>query len=96
MKLLRDILYKVALNVVFGSTNTSISGLQSDSRLIQKDHLFVAIKGLESDGHQYINQAIEKGASVIVHQQHIKIKQSAITYVPVSYTHLTLPTSPKV
>ena len=83
MKLLRDILYKVAIKVVFGSTNTSISGLQSDSRLIQKGHLFVAIKGLESDGHQYIDQAIEKGASVIVHQQHLKIKQSAITYIQV-------------
>ena len=81
MKLLRDILYKVAIKVVFGSTKTSISGLQSDSRLIQKGHLFVAVKGLESDGHQYIDQAIEKGASVIVHQQHIKIKQSAITYI---------------
>ena len=90
MKLLRDILYKVAIKVVFGSTNISISGLQSDSRLIQKGHLFVAIKGLESDGHQYIDQAIEKGASVIVHQQHIKIKQSAITYIQVENSAIAL------
>lgn len=90
MKLLRDILYKVAIKVVFGSTHTSISGLQSDSRLIQKGHLFVAIKGLESDGHQYIDEAIEKGASVIVHQQDLKIKQSAITYIQVENSAIAL------
>lgn len=90
MKLLRDILYKVAIKVVFGSTHTSISGLQSDSRLIHKGHLFVAIKGLESDGHQYIDEAIEKGASVIVHQQDLKIKQSAITYIQVENSAIAL------
>jgi UDP-N-acetylmuramoyl-L-alanyl-D-glutamate--2,6-diaminopimelate ligase len=50
----------------------------------------VAIKGLESDGHQYIDQAIEKGASVIVHQQPLKIKQSAITYIQVENSAIAL------
>lgn len=50
----------------------------------------MAIKGLESDGHQYIDQAIEKGASVIVHQQHLKIKQSAITYIQVENSAIAL------
>lgn len=50
----------------------------------------MAIKGLESDGHQYIDQAIEKGASVIVHQQDLKIKQSAITYIQVENSAIAL------
>ena len=43
-----------------------VTGIQADSRLIQPGSLFVAIKGTQSDGHDYIEKAIEKGARVIV------------------------------
>jgi UDP-N-acetylmuramoyl-L-alanyl-D-glutamate--2,6-diaminopimelate ligase len=51
---------------VVGNENVSISSIQSDSRKINNGDLFVAIKGTEVDGHDYINKAIEKGALAIV------------------------------
>lgn len=46
--------------------NKEISGIQADSRLIESDNLFVAVKGTTVDGHTYIGKAIEKGATAIV------------------------------
>ena len=54
MKLLRDILYKVAIKSVLGSTDRDISNIEYDSRKVQENDLFVAIKGTVKDGHQYI------------------------------------------
>ena len=51
MKLLRDILYKVAIKSVLGPTDAVISEIQYDSRKVKSNNLFVAIKGTESDGH---------------------------------------------
>ena len=49
-----------------GSLNQEIRGIHIDSRKIEAGHLFVAVKGTQTDGHAYINKAIEKGASAIV------------------------------
>ena len=46
-----------------------MEGIVYDSRRVQKNGLFVAVRGEKSDGHQFIEQAIEKGASVIVAEQ---------------------------
>ena len=43
-----------------------ITGVQSDSRLVTPGSLFVAVKGTEVDGHDYIGKAIEQGAVAIV------------------------------
>ena len=51
---------------VFGPTDMDITAIQSDSRLMESGHLFVAVKGTAVDGHSYIGGAIEKGASAIV------------------------------
>ena len=83
MKLLKDILYKVPIKSVFGSTDIYISDISYDSRKVTKDNVFVAIKGVKSDGHQFIDQAIEKGVSVIVHEDSIPLKKDGITYVRV-------------
>lgn len=83
MKLLRDILYKVAIKSVLGPTDAVISEIQYDSRKVKSNNLFVAIKGTESDGHHYIKQAISKGAVAIIHQQAIELKQQGVTYVAV-------------
>lgn len=50
----------------FADSGIEISGITADSRKVEKDSLFVAVKGFETDGHKYINSAIEKGAAVIV------------------------------
>ncbi|MDR0546049.1 MAG: UDP-N-acetylmuramoyl-L-alanyl-D-glutamate--2,6-diaminopimelate ligase [Dysgonamonadaceae bacterium] len=56
------------MQFVFENQSFNIAGIHSDSRKIEKDYLFVAIKGTQSDGHDYIEKAIENGAKVIVHQ----------------------------
>ena len=70
---------------IFGPQTIKINCLQSDSRLIKKDSLFVAIKGLRVDSHQLIGKVIKKGARVIVGEEKPKkqwLKQ--VTYVQVN------------
>lgn len=64
--LLRDILYKVSIRSVSGSTDMEIKDIQIDSRKVQPGTLFIAIKGAAADGHQFIEKAIESGAAAIV------------------------------
>jgi UDP-N-acetylmuramoyl-L-alanyl-D-glutamate--2,6-diaminopimelate ligase len=66
MPTLQDILYKVNLRSVHGNLNTSVSDLQIDSRKVSKDSVFIAVKGVSADGHKFIDDVIEKGATVIV------------------------------
>ena len=49
-----------------------IRGISSDSRNLKKGHIFISVKGNKFDGNKYINQAISKGANVIVHSRSIK------------------------
>ena len=65
MKLLSDILYKVKLEEIIGSTHVAISSIVFDSRKVKKDSLFVATKGAADDGHIYIQKAVELGAIAI-------------------------------
>jgi UDP-N-acetylmuramoyl-L-alanyl-D-glutamate--2,6-diaminopimelate ligase len=68
LKNLKNILYKVSIESVVGSTDRSVAMIQYDSRAIQKDDVFVAIKGGVLDGHNFISKAISQGASVVVCQ----------------------------
>ena len=58
MAILKDILYKVHLKQVQGSTGISVTGIQIDSRKVVDGNVFVAIRGVQSDGHQFIDKAI--------------------------------------
>jgi UDP-N-acetylmuramoyl-L-alanyl-D-glutamate--2,6-diaminopimelate ligase len=60
-----------------------VTGVQADSRKIRKGNLFVAIKGTQSDGHDYIEQAIENGATVIVCEVMPEKEISGIRYFQV-------------
>lgn len=83
MKLLKDILYKVRLTGVIGSTNSSVSGIAFDSREVKRNSLFVAIRGTVSDGHNFISGAIEKGAKAIVCERMPDDIVSGVTYIQV-------------
>lgn len=84
---LQDLLYKVNILKIVGATNLTISEVQFDSRRIQKKDLFVAIKGLESDGHEYIQSSIEDGAiAIIVERMPIQL-HNKITYVQVQNSY---------
>ena len=64
MKSLQSILFGVSLKEVIGTTQQEITDIQIDSRKITKGSVFVAIQGLQADGHSFIATAIEKGATV--------------------------------
>lgn len=83
MKQLKDILYKVALESVVGSTEVGVSSLAFDSREVKQFTLFIAVKGTQVDGHQFIDQAIENGASVIVCEEIPTDLREEVTYVVV-------------
>ena len=83
MKLLKDILYKVRLTGVIGSTNSSISSIAFDSRKVERNGLFIAVKGGVSDGHQFIDKALELGAKAIVCEKMPDNIISGVTYIEV-------------
>jgi len=83
LKLLSDILYKTRLEEIIGSTNVAISSVTFDSRKVKKDSLFVATRGTASDGHHYIEVAIEAGAVAIVCEDLPEELKENITYVKV-------------
>jgi UDP-N-acetylmuramoyl-L-alanyl-D-glutamate--2,6-diaminopimelate ligase len=78
---LQDILYKVNIKSVYGSTAVEVSDVQLDSRKVKKDSLFVAVKGAVADGHLFIDKAIEAGAAAIVHEQQVINKKEGVVYV---------------
>ena len=80
--LLSDILYKVNIRSVAGSTGVEVNDIQIDSRKIKPGGLFVAIKGAAADGHKFIEKAIENGATVIVYEDSgLRTHDSRLTYV---------------
>ncbi|GAA4765458.1 MULTISPECIES: UDP-N-acetylmuramoyl-L-alanyl-D-glutamate--2,6-diaminopimelate ligase [Flavobacterium] len=87
---LKEVLYKVAIEAVHGSTEVEVNAIHFDSRKIEKDDVFVAIKGTVSDGHDFIDKAISLGASVIVCQELPKNVLSQIVYVVVNDTNEAL------
>ncbi len=57
-----------------GNLDLDIKGIDSNSKKIKPGYMFVAIKGFSTDGHKYINDAIESGATVIVIQEGCDLK----------------------
>ncbi len=87
MAKLQDILYKVHLTTVIGKTDVEIKDVQIDSRKISEGSLFVAIRGVQSDGHQFVSKAIEQGAVAIVCDELPAENSEAVTYIQVSNTN---------
>ncbi|MEM6840786.1 MAG: UDP-N-acetylmuramoyl-L-alanyl-D-glutamate--2,6-diaminopimelate ligase [Bacteroidota bacterium] len=83
-KTLKDILYGVSLKAVEGSTDISVSAVHFDSRKVEEGSVFVAVSGTQVDGHEYIQIAVEKGATSVVCEQVPEEKSSEVTYVQVA------------
>ena len=90
MKRLKDILYKVSLEAVHGATDVAISKIEFDSRKIELDAVFVAIRGTLSDGHDYIEKAITLGARVIICEIFPNKLHDNVTYIQVADTNEAL------
>lgn len=90
MIVLKDILYKVAIEAVKGPTDITINALDFDSRKIVSEDVFVAIRGSVSDGHDYIEKAIEMGAVAVVCETFPEVIAIGITYIQVKDTNAAL------
>ncbi|HIP47348.1 MAG TPA: UDP-N-acetylmuramoyl-L-alanyl-D-glutamate--2,6-diaminopimelate ligase [Lutibacter sp.] len=90
MQVLKDILYKVPIIDVIGDTTLSINRVAFDSRKVDKGNLFVAQKGVQTDGHLYIEKAIKQGAIAVVCENMPSKLEKGITYIQVSDSNLAL------
>lgn len=90
MIILKDILYKVAIESVKGSTDLAIKSIDFDSRKIENQYLFVAIRGTLADGHNYITKAISLGAVAVVCEVLPENLDSGVTYIQVKDTNKAL------
>ncbi len=71
---------------ITGNADIDITGVNIDSRQIEKGHLFVAIKGTQTDGHQYIPKALELGAVAVLCEDLPEKQEDGVTYVQVAST----------
>jgi len=80
---LQDLLSGIEVVELKGDDQINIEGIVSDSRKSAENYAFIALKGVQVDGHQYIANAIELGAAVIVYEEDINKYKQGITYVKV-------------
>jgi UDP-N-acetylmuramoyl-L-alanyl-D-glutamate--2,6-diaminopimelate ligase len=91
LKELKEILFGVNIDSVYGDTNLSISGISFDSRQVKQNNIFIAIKGYDLDGHNYIDQSINNGASVVVCEKlPKKINEYEIVFIKVKCSKTAL------
>src|SRR5436853_1295624 len=85
---LKTLLATLPVREIIGSVDRAVEGIAYDSRRVQRNGLFVALRGEKSDGHDFIGTAIEKGATVIVAER--AEKHSRATCVVVENTRTAL------
>jgi len=90
VSILKNILYKVAIEAVKGSTEFNVNKIEFDSRKIQENDVFVAIRGSLSNGHDFIETAINLGAIAVVCDTFPEVIVTGITYVKVKDTNAAL------
>lgn len=61
-----DILKGIDVTTITGDKNTLIEGIEFDSRKVKENTLFVAVRGYQTDGHQYIDSAVKSGAKAVI------------------------------
>jgi len=84
LKALTDILRNITVLETKGTGNIAIASIELDSRKVGKDALFVAVSGTQVDGHNYIETAIQNGATAVLCEKLPKIFQDSISYIQVS------------
>ncbi|WP_234109413.1 UDP-N-acetylmuramoyl-L-alanyl-D-glutamate--2,6-diaminopimelate ligase [Chryseobacterium sp. R2A-55] len=87
---LKEILHRIPILELHGNENPEVSEIVSDSRKAVENSLYVAVKGTVSDGHSFINSAIDKGSTVIVCEDLPKNLDEKTTYLKVKNSSKTL------
>jgi UDP-N-acetylmuramoyl-L-alanyl-D-glutamate--2,6-diaminopimelate ligase len=90
LKKLKEILYKVSIEGISGSTAIDVGNISIDSRDVMKDDMYVAITGTQLDGHQFIGQAIASGAKSILCEKLPENLEAAVVYIQVKDTRSAL------
>jgi UDP-N-acetylmuramoyl-L-alanyl-D-glutamate--2,6-diaminopimelate ligase len=90
MMQLKDILYKVTINVVIGDTRINVNNACFDSRQVSDGDVFIALKGTTVDGHRYIDAVIKNGAVAVVCEVLPETIVDGITYIEVENTNKAL------
>ena len=91
MKKLKEILFKVNIDSVYGDTDIDITKITFDSRNVEDNTLFIAIKGHNINGHDYIEESIKNGASVIICEKLPEnFKKNKSVYICVNCTKITI------
>jgi UDP-N-acetylmuramyl-tripeptide synthetase len=80
---LQDLLKGIDVVEIKGDEDLDITGVFTDSRKSVPGSLFIALKGVQVDGHQYIGNALDLGAKVIVYQEDVDASKEGITYIKV-------------
>ncbi len=89
MKELQQLLEQIEYEHIQGNLDQTITDIIYDSRKVQKDCVFVCVKGSAADGHQFAADAAEKGASVLVVSEDVSVPED-ITVIKVKDTRYAL------
>lgn len=84
--ILKDLLKLAGKYEIVGNEETNVNGIEIDSRNIKEGNAFIAIKGTQADGHNYIGKAIELGAKTIICEKLPETTVEDVTYVTISDT----------
>src|SRR5436309_2987637 len=78
---LKTLVAALAPRQIIGPLDRVVESIAHDSRRVQRNGLFVALRGEKSDGHQFIDQAIEKGATVVVTEREVQTPRATCVVV---------------
>ena len=87
---LSELLRNVEVTTLKGSAEVGITAVDIDSRQVKEGHLFVAIKGTQTDGHQYISKAVDQGAAAILCEEMPAERKAGVSYVQVPSTETAI------
>ena len=90
MKKISVLIEKIKTINVVGDIAKEVKGIDSDSRNIKPEYIFIAVKGTTVDGHKFIDKAIELGATAIVCEDMPETAKEGITYITVKDSQLAL------
>jgi UDP-N-acetylmuramoyl-L-alanyl-D-glutamate--2,6-diaminopimelate ligase len=79
---LKRLIEGVEVKRITGDTLKQVEGIAYHSKQLEKGFLFAAIRGLEVDGHQFIEEAVQRGAGVVVSEEEREVSDRTLILVP--------------
>ncbi|MGJ1391459.1 UDP-N-acetylmuramoyl-L-alanyl-D-glutamate--2,6-diaminopimelate ligase [Sphingobacterium spiritivorum] len=87
---LKDILHAIPVQEVVGQLDVEVTSLCFDSRQANEGSLFVAVRGVHTDGHLFVEKAIQQGCTLIMVEEMPEEKNEGVTYMMVADTAYAL------